>query len=88
MTAPEWMNWEGWLWIAPLYGMAVGFYIGFDVRAMRARLDASLEQSKLLRLAFAARAFIAHVNTDEADRRRIELHAAIDAATSEQKAKP
>lgn len=78
-----WMNWEGWRFVAPALGILVGIFIGWDARGFRSRLDVNLAQYRLLRLAMAARAFIAHHKTDEADCRRVELHAAIDAALEE-----
>lgn len=87
VSSMDWLNWGGWRWIVTPLAMLIGFYIGWDARGFRARLDASLTDFKLLRLAMAARAFIAHQKTDEADRRRVDLHAAIDAALSERKVK-
>ncbi len=32
-----WMNWDGWRWIAPFLGLAIGFYFGWDTRGWRER---------------------------------------------------
>lgn len=46
---PEWMNWEGWRWIAPLIGLAQGIAFGWYMRALKARHDALAQVNYSLR---------------------------------------
>lgn len=78
-----WMNWEGWRFVAPALGVAVGIFIGWDARGFRTRLDINLLQYRLLRLGFAARKVLANPHTDETLICFVELKEAADAAFEE-----
>lgn len=36
----SWMNWGGWRWLAPFFGMAIGFWMGWSQHAFHARMKA------------------------------------------------